>query len=183
MGCSFVAGIGVASKDTVAHQLAHMLGEPVVNLGYSAAGPSIIQFNSLRLVQADIVPKSVTIIVPEITRYTVFDAHNPRQLVPGILDFIDYPEHRKFYELYLAQELNSTLQGMMALDSARAMWASRQVPVYVYKYQQENPYPAEVLAITDYGRDLVPHRQSWLAHPGPKTYAQWAGKIFDKIRS
>lgn len=180
-GCSYVAGIGVTTEHTLNHQLSQLLGEPVINLGVSAAGPTVIQFNSLRL--ADFRPKSVSIVVPEITRYTMFDADNPMNLVPGSLDYIKDLAYRKFYELYLAQDINSSLHGFLAIDSARALWQALGVPTYVYRFHEANPYPAELLDIIDFGRDLVPNGADWLGHPGAKTYALWAQTMFDKIRA
>lgn len=178
MGCSFVAGIGVTGEDTVSSQLAQQLGEPVINLGYSSAGPYVTQYNSLMLARAGIKPKSVSIVATEISRYTLFDRLDecPKHLVAGSYDN-QQRSHQELYKQYLLHENNYQVHGRVAIDTAQALWQGLGVPTYVYTYQTTEHF-WQRLPIVDYGRDLNPST----GHAGRLTYQRWASIMFDKIR-
>lgn len=192
MGCSFVAGFGVALEDTVSSRLELLLNEPVINLGFGGGGPTVVHYNTLMLIQAGVKPRSVSIVAPGINRYTMFDKWNARHIVPGNMFEISEADYKDFYALYISNTINSTAHGRLALDTAQTLWTSIGVPVNMFDFNSDiNEYTH--LPITDFGRDLVPAEQTvwqkirkepimWTGHAGHKTYEHWAHIMFDKIR-
>jgi hypothetical protein len=184
MGCSFVLGIGVDDADTLPNQLSQLLGEPTVNLGYAGGSCQVIQYNTMRLIELGWLPKTVTIIIPELARMTYFDNSAPRNLMPlsqGPLD------QASFYRYWLRSPGHAELYSRMAILGAEALWVSHHVPV-VLRHWHHNPQEGSQMApyltpAHDLARDVRPTGTgSWYAHPGPKTLNTWACELADSIR-
>lgn len=185
MGCSHVLGVGIDDGDTMSAQLSLQLDEPAVNLGYCGGSTMTIQYNSLRMLELGWRPKTVTIVIPELTRLTWFDEHYPSTFVPhqikhgarnntGVLGM---------YQHWLTPSRHAELYGRMAILSARAMWDSCRVPVIMrHATHGTDLAMAPCLAPrVDSARDV--QTGSLWAHAGPATNALWAREIADAIRT
>lgn len=184
MGCSFVLGIGVDDSDTLPSQLSHILGEPTVNLGYAGGSCQVIQYNTLRMIELGWIPKSITIIIPELARMTYFDNTAPRNLMPLSQGSKD---QASFYRYWLRSPGHAELYSRMAILGAEALWAKHHVPV-VLRHWHHNPQEGSQMApylvpAHDLARDIMPTGTgSWYAHPGPKTLTTWAEDLDNAIR-
>lgn len=187
MGCSCVLGVGVNEPDTLPIQLAIQLQEPVVNLGFNGASPSIIQYNTLRMIELGWHPKTVTILIPELTRLTYFDDHGVQNLTPNFLgENMPYQGIFEFYRYWLRAPHHAELYGRMAIKAAEAMWNLARVPVvlrHITAVPQQHRLAPSLCAVKDQARDLdVDSKGIWHAHPGPLTLALWAREVADAIR-
>lgn len=177
MGCSYAQGLGVDDADTISAGVDHG-----VNLAQSGSNAYTIQYNSLRLIDAGLRPRSVKIIIPDLTRSVYW----------GTEDWVDLTVHdleirgsslpkpvRDYYQGWLAHSPNAELATYMVMRGVQALWQAVGVSCDLYHHWM--PYePAFVMAPKlpepiDYARDCTPQG---FAHPGPKTLAQWRAYMY-----
>ena len=177
MGCSYAQGMGVDDSDTIS---AGITGG--VNLAQSGSNAYIIQYNSLRLLDAGIRPRSVKIIIPDLTRSVYW----------GTEDWVDLTVHdlnlrgsalpspvRDYYQGWLAHSPNAELATYMVMRGVQALWRAAGVSCDLYHHWM--PYDSKfVMAPTlpepvDHARDCTP---KGFAHPGPKTLALWRAYMY-----
>jgi hypothetical protein len=185
MGCSHVTGVGVDEKDTITHQLAQQLGEPTVNLGYAGGSCQVIMYNTMRLIELGWLPKTVTIVIPELTRMTYFDEGAPNSLIPHLLNG-RHDGILKFYEYWVRAPHHAELYARMAIMGAEALWKTKNVPV-IMRHWHHDPKEMQMApyfdAVKDHARDLQPNGAGdYFGHPGPLTLGLWARDIADSIR-
>jgi hypothetical protein len=177
MGCSYAMGHGVGESDTITGPIAHS-----VNLGQSGTSITAIQYNSIRLIQAGILPQSVSIIVPNIARLTYWGRDSWLDLTPH--DLAQRGQHlvphvRDCYEGWLAIDPNAEQHGYMTAVSVQGLWLSVGVACKLYqhwapkdaRFQLGTQLPQQV----DSARDV---NAAGFAHPGRQTLALWRDVIY-----
>jgi hypothetical protein len=160
----------------------------VVNLGYNGVSPGIIEYNTLRMQELGWRPKTVTILIPELTRLTYFDDHGVQNLTPRYLDGGEAQQGIfGFYRYWLRAPKHAELYGRMAIKGAEAMWNLARVPVvlrHMTEVSNQSRMAPSLCSIKDQARDLNEDWSgNWYAHPGPLTLALWARDIADSIRT
>jgi hypothetical protein len=178
-------GVGVTDTDTLTSQLSQQLGEATVNLGYAGGSCQMIQYNTMRMMELAWRPKSVTIVIPQLSRVTYFDDSAPRSFIPMHLNQKD-PGIVKFYEYWLRPQHHAELYSRMAILGSVAMWGSLGVPVILRHWHHdpdEQQLAAYLPAVVDHARDLQSDGAGgYFGHPGPATLALWAHELADEIR-
>ena len=181
MGCSHVLGVGIDDSETVSAQLSLQLDEPTVNLGYCGGSAMTIQYNTLRMFELGWRPKTVTIVIPELTRLAYFDYNHVANLVPYQIQGRNNTGILGMYQHWLTPPRHAELYGRMAIMGAQAMWHSLRVPVILRQASVGDTAMAPQLPDRiDHARDL--QTESLWAHAGPATNALWARDIADAIR-
>jgi len=187
MGCSYVLGVGVNDADTLASQMERELREPVINLGMGGTGPMAIMYNTLRMQDMDWRPKSVTIIIPELTRLTYFDQNSVDNLIPWKVQSQRNTGILYMYEKWLTPPNHADIYGTSLLRGAEAVWLSRGVPV-ILRHWTPTTGPGRLAAslspLVDCARDMMPTADGeWFSHAGPKSLSNWAKEIVMSIRA
>jgi hypothetical protein len=179
MGCSYAMGSGVDDVDTISAQISNG-----VNLGQSGTSVYAIQYNTIRLIDAGIRPKTVKIIMPNLSRMTYW----------GDLDWIDLTPHdlpvrgnqlvppvRDCYAGWLYIPPNSEQHGYMSIRATQALWQAAGVPCDLYQHWvPENPVYSQGTQLPepiDNARDI---NENNFAHPGRETLKLWAEIIYTK---
>ena len=172
MGCSYAQGLGIDDSDTIS------AGVPNgVNLAQSGSNAYVIQYNSLRLIDAGIRPRSVKIIIPDLTRSVYW----------GTQDWVDLTAHdlklrghglntsvRDYYQGWLAHSPNAEQATYMTVRSTQALWQAVGVDCELYHHWM--PYDSKFIIApqlpqpVDLARDCV--------HPGPITHSLWRDFIY-----
>ena len=190
LGCSYVSGVGVDDADTLPSQLAQQLGEPTVNLGYGGGSCQTIMYNTMRMIELGWLPKTVTIVIPDLARMTYFNDNDPMHFMPFILNQANHPTGiLKFYEYWLRPPNNAEIFSRMSILGAEAMWINKNVPVILRHWHHDPKEGSQMApylsAVQDKARDFspTPDKVGWHAHPGPLTLGLWARDIADAIRS
>lgn len=187
MGCSYVAGVGVDDEDTLPSQLARQLGEPTVNLGYGAGSCQTIMYNTMRMIELGWLPKTVTIIIPDLARMAYFNDNDPMSFFPHILNKGAKDGILKMYEYWLRPPHNAEIYSRMAILGAQALWVTKNVPV-IMRHWHHDPKEGSQMAPyldppQDKARDFCPGDDGrYYAHPGPLSLGLWARDIADSIR-
>jgi len=186
MGCSHVLGVGVDDADTLPSQLSGQLGEPVINLGLSGGSAHTVQYNTLRMTELGWRPRSVTIIIPQLTRLTYFDNNQVRHFTPAHLGSGVTEDLLSMYQLWITPGHNAGLHSRMATLGAEAIWQAQGVPVvlrHALKPITSDAMGPCLVRNVDYGRDFqCNERNEYYAHFGPATYAVWATSLAEAIR-
>jgi hypothetical protein len=188
MGCSYVVGVGLTDTDTLPSRLSTELNEPVVNLGYGGGGVGTVVYNSLRLIDADIRPLSVTLVIPNLFRLTIFQDNKTLHLLPSGDAHSHADPFKNFYETWISTGPNAEMYSLMLMRGAIASWANVGVTVVVKHWSHEVDYDWQNLgpnlpSSVDYARDLQPNQDSQFGHPGRKTMQIWANIIADEIKT
>lgn len=188
MGCSHVLGVGVDEPETLASQLSRQLQEPVINLGYGGGSAYTTMYNTMRMAELEWKPKSVTIVIPELSRLTYFSEHEVMQFNASQLEHVDSRETGifKMYEYWLKAPQHAELYGRMAIKGAVAIWQNMGVPVILRHHMlfpNQKAMAPKLNPIQDFARDLIigPTGKP-IGHPGPLTLAYWARTLADEIR-
>lgn len=184
MGCSHVLGVGIDDSETMSAQLSLQLSEPTVNLGFCGGSAMTVQYNTLRMVELGWHPKTVTIVIPELTRLAYFDYNHVTNLVPHLI--MENSRNNTgilgMYQHWLTPPRHAELYGRMAILGAEAMWNSARVPVILRQASiTDLPMAPYLKSRVDTARDL--QADSGWAHAGPATNALWAREIADTIRT
>lgn len=177
MGCSYAMGHGVAESDCISSQI-----DNGVNLAQSGTSITAIQYNTIRLLQAGIRPKSVKIIVPNIARLTYWGLDAWLDLTPHDLSARgEYlvPHVRNCYTGWLALDPNAEQHGYMTALSVQALWAAAGVACDLYQHwAPENPcfnLGTQLPSQIDLARDV---NLNGFAHPGRQTLKLWSDVIY-----
>lgn len=177
MGCSYAQGMGVDDADTISAQVSNG-----VNLAQSGTNVYTIQYNTLRLLDLGIRPKSVKIIVPDLARSVYWGSEDWVDLTPHDLEIRGHsltPQVRDYYNSWLSIAPNAELQSYMTIRSVQALWSAAGVSCDLYhnwmladsKFVTAPLLPEPI----DQARNIN-HRG--FAHPGRKTLQQWADFIY-----
>lgn len=185
MGCSYVAGVGLTDSDTLASRLSTELNEPVVNLGYGSSGVATLAYNSLRLIDTGIRPLSVTLVIPNMSRLTMFQDTDTLHLLPSF--FAHNNNHSSFknmYETWIGIGPNAEMYSLMLMRGVIANWTNAGVPLVVKHWMHESHYDWQRLGTclpshVDWARDIL---NDVHGHPGRKTTQVWASIIANEIR-
>ena len=188
MGCGLVLGVGVNEDETLGRQLSQQLKEPVVNLGYGSGTSQVVMYNTMRMQELGWRPKTVSIVIPELSRMTYFDEHDSVQFSLDQLANVSGSALGifKMYEYWVKPLPHAELYGRMAIKGAVAIWQAMGVPViqrHAYTPPGQAVMAPKLGPVQDFGRDLFlgptgkPH-----GHPGPLTLAYWARDLADQIR-
>lgn len=184
MGCSHVAGIGVAQQDTLSSHLGVLLGKPCINLGMGGSGVDVIMYNSLRLIDADIKPAGVVVVSPQLARMTYWTTKYYENLVAGFTRYEVDPYIKQAYEGFLTHEPNAEMQGYMKLRSIQALWQAKGVPI-VMSHNAEGkavkPIGLSLPDRQDAGRDVDTIGDLATGHNGARTLSSWATAIANSI--
>jgi hypothetical protein len=185
MGCSYALGVGVNDADTLSSQMERLLKEPVINLGMGGTGPMAIMYNTLRMQDLGWKPKTVTIIIPELTRLTYFDQNHVDNLLPWKVMSQRNTGILYMYEKWLSPPNHAEIYGMSLLRGAEAVWLSRGVPV-ILRHWTPTTGPARMApslsVLVDNARDMMPTSDGkWFSHAGPKSLSNWAKEIVMSI--
>jgi hypothetical protein len=187
MGCSFVVGVGLTDSDTLPSRLSTELNEPVVNLGYGGSGVATLAYNTLRLIDAGHRPLSVTLVIPNLSRLTVFQDTSTLHLLPNWYVHNKNSPFKSFYETWIGVGPNAEVHSHMLMRGVVANWANVGVPLIIkhvwpgerdYDWQRLGP---NLSPAVDWGRDLLDKTHH--GHPGRKTMQQWAQVIAAEIRT
>jgi hypothetical protein len=188
MGCSHVLGVGVDEPETLSSQLSQQLQEPVVNLGYGGAGAQVVMYNTMRMQELGWKPKSVTIVIPELSRLTYFSEHEVLQFNSSQLELVDGGQNDIFnmYKHWVTPPQHAELYGRMAIKGAEAIWETMGVPVilrHAMLFANQKAMAPKLNPIQDFARDLmVGPTGKPFGHPGPLTLAYWARTLADELR-
>lgn len=187
MGCSFVVGVGLTDSDTLPSKLSTELNEPVVNLGYGGSGVATLAYNTLRLIDAGHRPLSVTLVIPDLSRLTVFQDTSTLHLLPTWYVHGKNSPFKSFYETWIGVGPNAEVHSHMLMRGVVANWTSVGVPLVIkhvwpgerdYDWQRMGP---NLPPAVDWARDLLDKVHH--GHPGRKTMQQWAQSIAAEIRT
>lgn len=187
MGCSFVVGVGLTDSDTLPSRLSTELNEPVVNLGYGGSGVATLAYNTLRLIDAGIKPLSVTLVIPSLSRLTVFQDLDTLHLLPNWYMHTKGGPFKSFYETWIGVGPNAEIHSHMMMRGVIANWTNAGVPLVIkhvwpgegdYDWQRLGP---NLTPAVDWARDLLDGVHH--GHPGRKTMQMWAQGIAAEIRS
>lgn len=179
MGCSYAMGAGVDDSDTIS---AHIPNG--INLAQSGTSVYAIQYNTVQLIDSGIRPKSVKIIIPNLSRMTYW----------GDVDWIDLTPHdlsirgsqlvkpvRDCYTGWLHIPPNAEQHGYMSIRATQALWQSSGVVCDLYQHwAPENPRFSQGVQLPepiDQARDI---NNNNFAHPGRETLKLWANIIWAK---
>jgi hypothetical protein len=169
LGDSVAFGLGLDLPSTIANKLSNELGgTPVVNLGQTGTSWTFAWINSVRLVEAGIRPLAVIYIWTDILRYARL-LNNNISCAHGTWD-IDQPGLGREYALDQTHSKNMSIE---ILRSIRTMWTCPQLH-YTWSPSVELP-GVQYIGDTeiDKARDLI--------HPGPRSTAQWAQFMAQKL--
>lgn len=173
MGCSHAMGTGLDDRDTVSSHFEHG-----VNLAQPGVSVYHILYNTLRLIDAGAVPKSVDIIVPDLSR-AVYWAKD---------DWVDLTVHdfalrsqdltdsvRDYYRGYLDIEPMATQSAYMTMRGTQALWSAQGVDCNLYStwlnVSSEFQLGTVLPRPHDWARDID---ITGTAHPGRSTAKMWA---------
>lgn len=172
MGCSYAGGLGVDDSETISAGVSHG-----VNLAQSGSNSYVIQYNTLRLIDAGIRPRSVKIIIPDLTRSVYWGTEDWVELTAHDLQSRGsslVPAVRNYYQGWLAHSPNAELATYMTVRGVQALWQSVGVACQLYHhwmpYDSKFVLAAQLPEPIDHARDCQPEG---FAHPGPKTLALW----------
>lgn len=188
LGCSYVAGVGLAFEDTFCSLLSKQLNQPVVNLGVASSSNHLMLHNSLNLLDAGIKPKAVIVLYTDIARLTFFKQDKPVKhyghwVFPDEFHFqpenaLSMPAYPKdeldFYSTWITEN-NADVHGLMIAKSIENAWRANNVPFYgfsAYESQMDADY-TRLMTMIDRARDL--------RHPGIETQKIWTRIILDKL--
>ncbi len=179
MGCSYALGLGVDDSETITAKIPNG-----VNLGQCGISVYNIQYNTLRLIDAGIRPRSVKIIIPDLVRSVYWGDIDWRDLTPHDFDLRGHelvPVVRDYYRSLLAIEPMAELGAYMTVRSVEALWRSVGVDCDLYHHWlPKNPRFVMAPCLpepVDFARDLINN----FGHPGPQTLANWRSVIWDQI--
>jgi hypothetical protein len=162
IGCSYVFGLGINEHET----LCSLLGDSFVNLGVSGSSNHLMFYNSMRLIEQGIKPKSVILMFSDPSRYTHFNIKN-NYVVPLGHWSIKEKEHTAYYRYY-SENMNCNVHGTMMAVATEAIWKNYKVPTLAYS--------AYSSALKDKFK-LLPDQIDFsreLNHPGTLTNKIWA---------
>lgn len=185
IGCSYVLGVGLTDMDTLPSRISTELNEPVVNLGYGGSGVATMAYNSLRLIDAGHRPLSVILIIPNLSRLTVFLAGETLHLLPSWYAHHNDGPFKSFYETWISSGPHAEMHSHMLMRGVIASWTNVGVHVIVRHSTGEGDYDWQKLGQTlppavDNARDIVSKEHH--GHPGRKTMQVWANILANEIR-
>jgi hypothetical protein len=148
LGCSHVEGTGLAEEDTIAVQLEHIIGMPVVNLGLSATAVDIAAWNSLILHEHYPHPKAIVQLWTNLERYTDYIKN---------LNYFSckLPSHDRDY----FAKHNWNFRSKLYVKADRALWKDK-IPYYEASFFENTACELEIDVCEnrhDRSRDLM-HR-------------------------
>lgn len=184
MGCSYVLGVGVAYEDTLSEQLAQRLDAPVINLGIGGGNIDFMQYNTALMVDREIRPKGVIIVVPEMTRKTYWYEKEFSTLLTSRMSELEGAE-KEFYRGWLKHPPMAELNAHLSLRGLRAEWQAVDVPCWLFNMTEPRDPKFELgprlPPIQDYARDVDVNGDRQWAHAGRNTLRSWARFIEDQI--
>lgn len=169
IGCSNTLGLGITEKDTACSILEKELGYPFINLGVVGSSNHLIFYNSMRLLENGIKPKSVILLFSDPSRYTHFNIKDDYIIPLGHWSLKDKDLSTYYYNY--SNHLNCNIHGTMMALAAEALWKSRNVPTLAY-----SAYPN---SLEDKFK-ILPERIDTareINHPGVETNKIWADII------
>ena len=177
MGCSYALGLGVDDQDTISSEIPES-----VNLAQCGVSVYHVQYNTIRLIQNGLIPKTVKIIVPDLARSTFWSQDTWVDLTPHDIRTRWYglPENvRDYYQGWLSMEPNAELASYMTILGVQALWRSHGAECDLYHHWIPNNTQFQVGPalpdIVDWARDVQPNG---FGHPGRQTLALWRDFIY-----
>jgi len=185
MGCSFVAGIGLAYEDTLGEQLSRILKEPVVNLGMGGSSIDVAMYNTARLIDKNIRPKGVIIVTPNLNRMTYWKEQSYVSLIPTNPAPDNYIDGA--YRGWIRYEPNAELHGYLKLRGTISMWAAEGIQPHV-AYIDKTYDPTHTIGLhlpphQDFARDVDVVNGQTQGHFGRATQASWARALAEVIQN
>lgn len=135
LGCSHVEGIGLAEEDTIAVQLEHILGIPVVNLGLGGSAVDIAAWNSLILHEHYPHPKAIVQLWTGLDRYSDYSEKDNRCKS-------NIPMHGDYYT-----KQNWNFRSKLYIKADRVLW-NNKVPYHEASFSMDT---ANQMGIEHYG--------------------------------
>jgi len=176
LGCSHVFGIGVDDCETLPRFLSNELGCDTINLGFPAGSSTNILYNSLRILEQNIKPKSVVCIFPSTGRDSYFHSDHVKNLGAWVEEkgFYTTPEVN-YIQGFLSNESNIVVKNYINETSCRLLWEQSGVDFFGFVHTFEERFRSwpKLSEPIDYARDDK--------HYGPKTYSKWAKEIKDYL--
>ncbi len=177
-GCSHALGVGVAYAHTISGLIpdAICLAQPGISI-------TNIQYNTLRMIDHGIRPRSVQIIIPELTR-SVYWAYS---------DWLDLTAHdfdqrsqqlstsvQQYYAGLLGQWPMAEVTAEIAIRSTQALWSAQGVQCKLWRLwiHRDLKWIPQLARPSDSARD---YDLQGTAHPGPQTHQQWADQIKEQL--
>ena len=169
IGCSNTLGLGIPEKDTACSILEKELGYPFINLGVVGSSNHLMFYNSMRLIEQGIKPKSVLLLFSDPSRYTHFNQKEDYIVALGNWSLEDN-EYSDYYYNY-SNHMNCNVHGTMLAVATEALWKSHRVKTLCY-----SAYPN---ALKDKFKTLPARvdRAREINHPGILTNKIWADII------
>jgi hypothetical protein len=119
LGCSYVAGIGLAEDETIPYNLSKILNRPVINLGAGGTSIAFSAYNSLLLHNNFPKPWAVINLWTDINRLTRFERDHIYHdgvwnMTPG-----------SALDVWSSKPLNSKIHSQMMINLIRALWIGK----------------------------------------------------------
>ena len=128
-GCSAVFGLGIADdNETINSNLSRLINAPVVNMGISGAGMLLQHVNIIEMLEADIKPKGVFMLYPNMDRYPLFNKDK-------ILNIGSWSDRE---QLTWMDDDNSRTHNLYHMRSYRLLLKANNIPLYETSHHESN---------------------------------------------
>lgn len=175
MGCSHAMGVGIDQQHTLAAEIPY-----AVNLAQPGVSIYHIQYNTLRLIDQGIRPRSVQILIPDLHRSTYWGLVDWADLTPhdfavrgqGLRDHV-----RCYYQGMISQDPQAQQMAAMTARSVKALWTAQGIDCDLWDlwFTDKKFHTGRRLSEpVDQARDIDAQSQ---AHPGIHTVQHWADQI------
>lgn len=169
MGCSNTMGLGISDEDTIAWNLAALLGRPVVNLGIAGGSAMQMWANTVLLLDQQIKPHRLVYIWPSANRVADMGGSHKH-----------YGPWSKAAELGIwADDAHAQGYSKLTWQSCQLMLGATRALHYTWCGNLARSNPA--LASLGHPRHpIVDHARDGL-HPGPRTIQLWTRTILEDL--
>ena len=168
IGCSMVAGVGVAEDETISHYLEKLSGRPVINLGVPAAGIDFALYNNFLLKKNYPTPWAVVNVFSNINRLVTFNETHME--FKGL-----WSESDDYWKGHMKTIHNSLIKGILDSQQIQYMW--KDAKSFNASWFDDTVQYCEVdkLYFTNTARDLM--------HCGAESNNHNAEIIYSKLKN
>lgn len=166
LGCSLAYGVGVDDTQTISHYINLRSKFPVINLGQNGAGLSFLLTNSIILKEYKVKPMAVIYLWPQRSRQTEYKSLT-KTFSHGAWNLDD-----SWMQPLVLNDVHNRIWAEYAIRNMRVLWDCPVIEGSFYEDMAEIA-GCDRFSFIDYARDLM--------HPGPKTNAQVAYNLYQKI--
>lgn len=174
LGCSSVFGTGLASEETVTHQLEQLLSRPVINLGVPGSSVWISYWNQLQLKVKNLEPWAVVNFWTDTARLALFKSQGYQNLGPWS-DWRGPEPARQLWRAWCQWPDHSDHMALMIKQSAKQLWRHGRYLEYTVFEHTHRLFGCELLKRSDLARDQ--------SHAGRQSHSTWALKIARNLDS